>query len=72
MAAERAEKEIGDQVDASEEVEEVVRGARAPVRHGHRGPRARACPAKLPSADELAAEVEKFLAGQDDENPPSP
>ena len=24
----------------------------------------------LPSADELAAEVEKFLAGQDEDNPP--
>jgi hypothetical protein len=26
---------------------------------------------QLPSADELAAEVEKFLAGHDDENPPN-
>ena len=68
-AAERAEEEIGEQVAASDEVRQVVealerqydmvasgRGERAGVGLG----------GELPSADELAAEVEKFLAGGDD------
>ncbi|MFC4950582.1 proteasome assembly chaperone family protein [Pseudonocardia sp. GCM10023141] len=69
-AAERAEEEISEQVEASDEVKQVVlalerqydtvsegRGDRASLGLG----------GELPSADELAAEVEKFLADQDDD-----
>ena len=70
-AAEQAEQEIGEQVAASEEVKQVVealekqydavtsgRGERSTLGLG----------GELPSADELGAEVEKFLAAQEDED----
>ena len=71
VAAERAEKEIGDQVAASEEVKEVVEALERQYDAVTAG-RARALSEDLPSADELAAEVEKFLAGQDEDDPPGP
>jgi PAC2 family len=67
-AAERAEREIAEQVAASEEVAQVVAALEqqydtvisdATGRDGSTG-------GELPSADELAAEVERFLAGHDD------
>ena len=70
VAAERAEKEIGDQVSAAEEVKEVVEALEAQYDAVTAG-RASGLSDDLPSADELAAEVEKFLAGQDEDNPPS-
>ncbi len=70
QAAEKAEAEIAEQVEASDEVKQVVaalekqydmvssgRGDRAGLGLG----------GELPSADELAAEVEKFLADRDDD-----
>ena len=66
-AAERAEREIAEQVAASEEVAQVV----AALEQQYdtvisdatgTGPTG----GELPSADELAAEVERFLAGHDD------
>ena len=68
-AAERAEREIAEQVEGSEEVAQVVaalerqydtvisEGGRAALPTG----------GELPTADELAAEVERFLAGRDDD-----
>jgi PAC2 family len=73
-AARRADAEIAEQVEASDEVKQVVealekqydmvssgRGERAGMELG----------GELPSADELGAEVERFLAGHtdDDEEP---
>jgi hypothetical protein len=67
-AAERAEREIAEQVAGSEEVAQVVAAleqqydaviSNATGRPGPTG-------GDLPSADELAAEVERFLAGHDD------
>jgi proteasome assembly chaperone (PAC2) family protein len=68
-AAERAEREIAEQVAESEEVAQVVaaleRQYDTVVSGG--GERSGAGLAgRLPSADELAAEVERFLAGHDD------
>jgi proteasome assembly chaperone (PAC2) family protein len=68
-AAERAEREIAEQVAASEEVAQVVaaleRQYDTVVSGG--GERSGAgLGGQLPSADELAAEVERFLAGHDD------
>ncbi len=70
-AAEQAEQEIGEQVAASDEVKQVVealekqydavtsgRGERSTLGLG----------GELPSADELGAEVEKFLAAQEDDD----
>jgi hypothetical protein len=75
-AARRADAEIAEQVEASDEVKQVVealekqydmvasgRGERGGMELG----------GELPSADELGAEVERFLAGQtedEDEDPP--
>ena len=68
-AAERAEEEISEQVEASDEVKQVVRALERQydtVSDG-RGERAGlGLAGELPSADELAAEVEKFLADRDD------
>jgi proteasome assembly chaperone (PAC2) family protein len=69
-AAERVDAEIAEQVEASEEVAQVVSalerqydmvaGGRGEVTNlGLSG--------ELPSAEELAAEVERFLAAQDDD-----
>ncbi|WP_232665406.1 proteasome assembly chaperone family protein [Pseudonocardia sp. TRM90224] len=69
-AAERAEEEITEQVEASDEVRQVVLALErqydtvASGRGEHTG---LGLAGELPSADELAAEVEKFLADQDDE-----
>ncbi len=69
-AAERAEREIAEQVAGSEEVAQVVAALEqqydtvisdATGRPGSAG-------GELPSADELAAEVERYLAGQDDQD----
>jgi hypothetical protein len=69
-AAERAEREIAEQVAGSEEVAQVVAALEqqydtvisdATGRTGSAG-------GELPSADELAAEVERYLAGQDDQD----
>ncbi|MDT7574795.1 MAG: hypothetical protein QOH17_1128 [Pseudonocardiales bacterium] len=70
-AAERAEKEIGEQVSASDEVRQVVEALERQYDAVTAG-RAAGLSDELPSADELAAEVEKFLAGQDEEEPPGP
>jgi hypothetical protein len=70
-AAERAEKEIGEQVSASDEVRQVVEALERQYDAVTAG-RASGLSDELPSADELAAEVEKFLAGQDEEEPPGP
>ena len=73
-AAERAEREITEQVAGSEEVAQVVEAlerqydtvvSAAPGASAGLG-------GALPSADELAAEVERFLAGQDDAEPGPP
>lgn len=67
-AAERAEREIAEQVAASEEVAQVVAALEQQYdtvisdATGRGGPGG----GELPSADELAAEVERFLAGHDD------
>ena len=71
-AAERTEAEIAEQMAGSEEVRQVVEALEQQydtVASG-RGERASSMglSGQLPSADELAAEVERFLAGQDDED----
>ena len=72
VAAERAEKEIGEQVAASDEVKEVVEALERQYDAVTAG-RASGLSDELPSADELAAEVEKFLARHDEDNePPGP
>lgn len=68
-AAERAEKEIGEQVAGSEDVQQVVEALERQYDTVTAG-RAAGLSEELPSADELAAEVEKYLAGQDDDEPP--
>ncbi|HEY0813266.1 MAG TPA: PAC2 family protein [Pseudonocardia sp.] len=70
-AAERAEKEIDEQVAASEEVRQVVDALERQYDAVTAG-RASGMSDDLPSADELAAEVEKFLAGHDGEEPSGP
>jgi predicted ATP-grasp superfamily ATP-dependent carboligase len=68
-AAERTEAEIAEQVQNSDEVAQVVQALEKQydmVASG-RGERSGAgLGGQLPSADELAAEVERFLADQDD------
>lgn len=64
-AAERAEEEIAEQVEASDEVKQVVLALERQYDtvSGGRGDRASlGLAGELPSADELAAEVEKYLA----------
>ncbi len=73
-AAERAEEEIAEQVAASDEVRQVVEALErqydtVAAGRGSGGGLA----GEIPSADELAAEVEKFLAQtREDEDPPGP
>ena len=69
-AAERAEREIAEQVAGSEEVTQVVQALErqydtVSAGRGDRG--GMGLSGQLPSADELAAEVEKFLADRNDE-----
>jgi len=70
-AAERAEKDIDEQVAASEEVRQVVEALERQYDAVTAG-RASGMSDDLPSADELAAEVEKYLAGHDGEEPSGP
>jgi hypothetical protein len=68
-AAERAEREIAEQVAASEEVAQVVAALERQydtVLPGRADRAGAGLSGELPSADELAAEVERFLAGRDD------
>jgi predicted ATP-grasp superfamily ATP-dependent carboligase len=71
-AAERAEKEIGEQVSASDEVRQVVEALERQYDAVTAGRESGMSDQLLPSADELAAEVEKFLAGHDGDEPPGP
>jgi proteasome assembly chaperone (PAC2) family protein len=71
-AAERTEAEIAEQMAGSDEVRQVVEALEQQydtVASG-RGERtgSMGLSGQLPSADELAAEVERFLAGQDDDD----
>jgi proteasome assembly chaperone (PAC2) family protein len=69
-AAERTEAEIAEQVAASEEVRQVVQALERQydtVSSGRGERSSLGLSGQLPSADELAAEVERFLADQDDE-----
>jgi hypothetical protein len=68
-AAERAEQEIADQVAASDEVAQVVAALERQYDTVVSGGTERSglgLGGALPSADELAAEVERFLADHDD------
>jgi predicted ATP-grasp superfamily ATP-dependent carboligase len=70
-AAERTEAEIAEQVEASEEVRQVVQALERQydmVATGRGERSSLGLAGELPSADELAAEVERFLADQDDED----
>jgi hypothetical protein len=70
-AAERADAEIAEQVAGSDEVRQVVQALErqydvvASGRGQHSGS---GLGGALPSADELAAEVERFLAGEDEKD----
>lgn len=69
-AAERTDAEIAEQVAGSEEVAQVVEALEKQYDAvaGGRGERgAGGLSGRLPSADELAAEVERFLADRNDE-----
>jgi proteasome assembly chaperone (PAC2) family protein len=69
-AAERTEAEIAEQVAASEEVRQVVQALERQydtVSSGRGERSSLGLSGQLPSADELAAEVERFLADQDDD-----
>jgi proteasome assembly chaperone (PAC2) family protein len=75
-AAERAEAEIAEQVEGSDEVRQVVQALERQydmVSTGRGERSSLGLAGKLPSADELAAEVERFLAdqGDDKDDPPS-
>jgi proteasome assembly chaperone (PAC2) family protein len=68
-AAERTEAEIAEQVQNSDEVAQVVQALEKqydPVASGRVERSGAGLGGELPSADELAAEVERFLADQDD------
>jgi proteasome assembly chaperone (PAC2) family protein len=70
-AAERTEAEIAEQVAGSEEVRQVVEALEQQydmVASGRGERSSMGLSGQLPSADELAAEVERFLRGQDDED----
>jgi hypothetical protein len=79
-AAERADAEIAAQVEGSEEVAQVVRALERQydaVTTGRGKTSSAGLGGELPSADELAAEVERFLAdqgqdGDDDGEAPAP
>jgi proteasome assembly chaperone (PAC2) family protein len=68
-AAERADAEIAEQVEGSDEVRQVVQALERQydVVSSGRGQSPGGLAGELPSADELAAEVERFLADQDGE-----
>ena len=74
-AADHAEREISEQVAGSEEVAQVVEALEnqydAVIASGQERSGA-GLSGELPSADELAAEVERFLAGHDDPGPDDP
>ena len=68
-AAEQTEAEIAEQVAGSEEVRQVVQALERQydrVASGRGERSSLGLSGQLPSADELAAEVERFLADQDD------
>jgi hypothetical protein len=68
-AAERADAEIAEQVAGSDEVRQVVQALERQydvVASGRGQHQAAGLGGELPSADELAAEVERFLAGESD------
>jgi proteasome assembly chaperone (PAC2) family protein len=68
-AAERTDAEIAEQVKGSDEVRQVVQALERQydmVSTGRRERISLGLSGELPSADELAAEVERFLADQDD------
>jgi proteasome assembly chaperone (PAC2) family protein len=72
-AAERAEREIAEQVEGSDEVAQLVAALERQYDTVVPGGVERAgagLGGELPSADELAAEVERFLAGHDDDPEP--
>lgn len=72
-AAARAEAEITEQVEASDEVKQVVAALERQydtVVEGRAGGGPMGLGGELPSADELAAEVERFLADRDDSGSP--
>ena len=75
-AAERADREIAEQVAGSEEVAQVVAALERQYDTVVSGATERSgtgLGGELPSADELAAEVERFLADRDDDpGPDSP
>jgi proteasome assembly chaperone (PAC2) family protein len=69
-AAERTEVEIAEQVAGSDEVRQVVEALERQydmVASGRAERSSMGLSGELPTAEELAAEVERFLAGQDDE-----
>jgi hypothetical protein len=71
-AAERAEEEIAEQVEASEEVKQIVAALEKQydtVSSGRGDRGGMGLGGDIPSADELAAEVERFLADQGDDDP---
>ena len=71
-AAERTEAEIAEQVAASEEVRQVVQALERQydmVSSGRGERSSLGLSGELPTAEELAAEVERFLADQDDDGP---
>ncbi|WP_297645197.1 proteasome assembly chaperone family protein [Pseudonocardia sp.] len=70
-AAQRAEEEIAEQVEASDEVKQVVEALERQydtVSSGRGDRSTLGMAGELPSADELGAEVEKFLAARDEED----
>jgi len=72
-AAERAEREIAEQVAGSEEVAQVVTALEQQYDTViAEAERPSPMSGQLPSADELAAEVERFLARHDDPGPDDP
>jgi len=69
-AAERSETEIAGQMAESEEITQIVRALEKQydaVASGRGGRPTGGLGGELPTADELAAEVERFLADQDDD-----
>ncbi|OZM77357.1 proteasome assembly chaperone family protein [Pseudonocardia sp. MH-G8] len=69
-AAEKTEAEIAEQVAGSDEVRQVVEALERQydmVASGRGERSSMGLAGELPSADELAAEVERFLAGQEDD-----
>jgi proteasome assembly chaperone (PAC2) family protein len=70
-AAERTEAEIAEQVAGSDEVRQVVEALEQQydmVASGRAERSSMGLSGELPSADELAAEVERFLRGEDDDS----